>query len=167
MSKPRTTCSQLLDASCFALFEAYDIDLEKRPNETPNAQHMLLGFIGFTHDHMRGTVAIIAPQLLLDHSAQGACPKDWIGELANQLLGRLKNKLLGYDVALQMSTPIAMRGCALSISNDPNSIIALDYASNHGPLHVYMDIEITDGFELEHTNTIEEDLMDEGEFLFF
>jgi len=30
---------------------------------------------------------------------------DWAGELANQFLGRLKNKLLGYGVRLAMGTP--------------------------------------------------------------
>ena len=167
MSESRETCIELLNESCAALFDAYDIAIEPTSKDATEGQEVLLGFIGFAHSHIRGALAITSSQALLDQTAQGACPKDWIGELANQLLGRLKNKLLGYDVVLQMSTPIAMSGYSLSIAGDPASVENLYFSTLHGPIHLHLDLELSADFVLERVSGVEEEMMDEGELLFF
>ena len=56
---------------------------------------MFSGVMGFVGDSVRGTCLLAAPQ----GTVQAAAPKDagardWVGELANQLVGRLKAKLM-------------------------------------------------------------------------
>lgn len=167
MSESRDTCVELLKESCISLFDAYDIVVEPVTRDETGDQKMLLGFIGFAHSNLRGALAITSSQALLDETAQGACPKDWIGELANQLLGRLKNKLLSYDVVLQMSTPIAMSGYALSIAGDPASVEDIYFSTPYGPLHLHLDLELSVGFVLERVSSVADEMMDEGELLFF
>jgi CheY-specific phosphatase CheX len=41
--------------------------------------------------------------------------QDWIGELANQLLGRLKSRLLAHGVAIQLGTPTTVSGLELRV----------------------------------------------------
>lgn len=75
--------------------------------------HQVAGIIGFAGPHLGGTLAIRAASetvrrclpvrsvAALDTQAVG----DWIAELANQLIGRTKNKLLRYDVTFQLTPP--------------------------------------------------------------
>src|SRR5262249_54129884 len=40
--------------------------------------------------------------------------RDWAGELANQLTGRIINRLAQFGIALRASTPVALSGRALA-----------------------------------------------------
>lgn len=69
--------------------------------------------IGFSAASASGTVTLTVEEDLLYASLSSIggddAPRmmltDWAGELANQLLGRLKSKLLGHQLILEMSTP--------------------------------------------------------------
>lgn len=80
--------------------------------------------LGFTGDLVRGSLLVVAKaeSLQMSHpmSALGADVKetdvnDWSGEIANQVLGRLKNGLLKYALNLKMSVPSVVRGASLQI----------------------------------------------------
>ncbi len=45
----------------------------------------------------------------------GASTADWIGELANQLVGRLKNALIEFGHSGQLSLPVTLSGSGLSL----------------------------------------------------
>lgn len=169
MTKTTDTCLKLLEESCLTLFSVYGVETLERVSkpQNPENQEIFLGFIGFTHANMRGALAITTTQELLGETAHGASPKDWIGELANQLLGRFKNKLLSYDVVLRVSTPIAMSGCSLSIASEPEHLYKLYYETPFGMLHVHLDLDMNPNFELIRVSSIGEELPDEGEPLFF
>ncbi len=77
-----------------------------------------LSVIGFGGDHLRGSLVVAASNGLL-RSTHPNCAddptavsddemRDWAGEFANQLLGRIKNKLLGRGIVIQMSTPTSI-----------------------------------------------------------
>ncbi|MDB4929182.1 MAG: hypothetical protein JWM10_1666 [Myxococcaceae bacterium] len=78
----------------------------------------LIAIIGLGGDKLRGSVVLSVPLALLErsHPARATARDDladWLGELANLLLGQLKSRLLARDVSIVMSTPLTLSGTAL------------------------------------------------------
>jgi hypothetical protein len=91
--------------------------------------------------------------------------REWIAELSNQLLGRLKNKLLKRGVVLHMSTPVVLRGQHLTPLTR-NELKPLVFDCDNGCVCVWMDVELTEGVDL---TVVQEGaaMMNEGEGLLF
>ena len=74
----------------------------------------LAAVIGFAGTQMRGK-SVVTYDLGLAMATCAECGDsvnvlDWTGEVANQLLGRIKNKLLAHDVSIDLRTPVALSG---------------------------------------------------------
>ncbi|AUX25519.1 hypothetical protein SOCEGT47_060660 [Sorangium cellulosum] len=109
-----------LAASCVHLFRDNGVELrlveEAESEATPG--NAVVSFIGFTGDHLCGSLTIVAPVALIMrcHPLRGrreldedmVC--DWASELANQLLGRVKNRLRPLGLVVVLSTPSAAIG---------------------------------------------------------
>lgn len=54
-----------------------------------------------------------------------ACPQDWLGELGNQLAGRLKNKMSLFGLSSNLSTPTVVRGQFLQLTTSAAETINL------------------------------------------
>ena len=70
-----------------------------------------MAVIGFGGDMVRGAVALEAPLGVIqashpERSSDAADLIDWLGELSNLLLARLKSKLRGASVAIQLGVPM-------------------------------------------------------------
>ena len=85
------------------LFLAYDVELA----ETAVDQRPDIGsLIRFGGHQARGQLALAVTTALLDAPAFAHSPPEtWLRELSNQLLGRIKNRLLPTGTVLKMSTP--------------------------------------------------------------
>src|SRR4051812_35288989 len=107
--------ASLASSSCVDLFEAYGVPIA--PNFVPwqkNDERMFCGVIGFVGARIRGTCLLAGTRAPLE----GSCPeggrlRDWVGELANQLVGRLKTKLLARGVPTIVTTPAVLSGIRL------------------------------------------------------
>src|SRR5215472_15675587 len=81
-------------------------------------EFFLCGIIGFTGKTLRGSVMLAVERGLLEASAPlptgQVSLRDWIAELSNQLLGRIKRQLLERGVTIEMCTPAVLRGERLS-----------------------------------------------------
>src|SRR6187431_1617249 len=95
------TNKQFLDravaANCLKLFADYELNIRARePNDEVEREPFLIcGIIGFSSKKMRGVLALATtkePLELTNHTT--TTHRDWICELANQLLGRVKNQML-------------------------------------------------------------------------
>ena len=107
-------------------------------------------FIGFSGKVLRGTLTLVAPFSLL-HAAYPIPPQagaevleaeilDWSGELSNQLLGRIKNKLAARGVELMASTPKALRAHRSRIQRSTAmTVCALQFWSGDARLEVWLD----------------------------
>lgn len=104
--------------------------------------------IGFAGRELRGALVLISTRKLVtlalppevqDRTSDEQLA-DWMGELTNQLLGRIKNKLLAYGIELAMGTPAVMLGSDLS-RKDRHRGIRRQFAFLHGeePLSVCFD----------------------------
>ncbi|MGK3996929.1 chemotaxis protein CheX [Sorangium sp. So ce1024] len=109
-----------LAASCIHLFRDNGVELQllelEEPQVTPG--NAVVSFIGFTGDHLRGSLTLVAPVSLITRchplrerralDEDMVC--DWASELANQLLGRVKNRLRPLGLVIVLSTPSAAIG---------------------------------------------------------
>ena len=162
----------LVGDACLSLFRDYQIALQiVAPIDQPELEAVAI--IGFTSAELRGALGLAASQPALREFAQKAGVQgddldDWLGELANQLLGRLKNQLLRYRIELFMATPMTLRGLRLQIrSQETNHILSCHFRTQSGSVCVWLDLRVQPGLELVPSEDPEHQCQDEGELLFF
>jgi hypothetical protein len=74
-------------------------------------------------------------------------PRDWIAELANQLIGRVKMKLLSYSVSVTMTTPLALSGIRVTpLPRSAGEPVA--FTSPRGAALLWLELETDDDFVL-------------------
>ncbi len=118
----KQTLNDVIAECTTALFEAYGVPMTvEATGALPEIDELVVsGTIGFTGEDMRGTLVLCANSQLLDSPAfRDSTSRAWIGELANQLLGRVKNRLLPFGVTIHLSTPMTMHGH--NLQPEPNS----------------------------------------------
>jgi hypothetical protein len=167
------TNKQILDRAvaenCFKLFADYELKIRARePGDALNVERFLMcGIIGFTSKKMRGVLALATtkePLELTNHTT--TTHRDWICELANQLLGRVKNQMLLRGVEIVPSTPIALRGDHLSPVTQQGLVSEL-FTAERGLVCVWMDCEFDDDFVLPEAGECATPPVPEGDLLLF
>src|SRR5687768_11436196 len=107
----RGAIDSLAQGSLVDLFAAYDVALApvpRIPGHLPTDLPQITAAIDFTREAERsepGQLTLSLPPGVLDlmHRAEAeTLAVDWARELANQLLGRLKNRLLQLSVRLRL-----------------------------------------------------------------
>ena len=170
-----------LTECCHALFEGVGLQLtvvEKAAPQPARSGERLAAFIGFSGDEMRGSITIDLPSPLVAqvHPAASAgrtldkdelC--DWAGELANQLLGRLKNSLTCYSVLLQLSTPSCVWGrMSHGTKLPPQGSIELHLSTGQEIVIVYFDAEMLKPIDFSNPSAgAGQESQAEGDMLFF
>jgi hypothetical protein len=108
---------QLFTSTAFeagmALFLAYDVSLEPTDIEAwrTNPELTLVSVIGFAGRGVSGSLVLGATQEPIERSKPSrASARDWIAELANQLLGRIKNKVLRQGIEFYAMPPAVVSG---------------------------------------------------------
>jgi CheY-specific phosphatase CheX len=118
----------MLVESAISLLRAFGTSARYEPagEQQHPAEDGMLAIIGFAGEQLRGSLVLSANPGLLE----GSCPartvgradathleilQDWVGELANQLLGRLKSRLLAHGVAIELGTPTTVSGLELRV----------------------------------------------------
>jgi CheY-specific phosphatase CheX len=95
---------------------------------------------------------------------------DWSGEVANQLLGRVKNLLANFKVKFDMGTPTTVTGQTMAIAEPKDGfLLKLQFEGSLGPLVVYFQA-IPDPrlvFETGQRSDVNESTIEEGESIFF
>jgi hypothetical protein len=107
--------AELGQSACFELFSAYGVTLQAPTRVwTDTDDRLLSGVIGFVGPRVRGTCLLAGGEAPLgDSCPEGGRLRDWVGELTNQLVGRLKSKLLARGVEIALTTPIVLSGVRL------------------------------------------------------
>jgi len=133
---------QLAPAALVDVFGSYGASFKERavPRSERNGpivprdvggDPVIAGVVGFTGDAVRGTL-LLASTFKVIASARPAAirnrplspslasdwifVRDWAGELANQVLGRIKNRLHRFQVTFEVSPPTAFSGPALTFA---------------------------------------------------
>jgi CheY-specific phosphatase CheX len=155
------TLDSVVEGAALALFESVGAPLEK-VQAVARSSDDIGASIGFTSSGLRGALVLISTRQLIKRvlpeevrrNATDEHIADWMGELANQLLGRIKNKLLPLGVALEMSTPTVIFGLDLA-SKDTRSSQRRSFAFRHGndALSVFLDAVAAQGFAFSGSET--------------
>jgi CheY-specific phosphatase CheX len=166
----------VVESAALALFESVGISLERADSVGGRADDNIGASIGFTNRKVRGALVLISTTDLVTASlppeARGAPSdeqiSDWMGELANQLLGRIKNKLLDFGIALEMSTPTVMWGLELA-SKATRAHIRRCFAFRHETqsLSVFVDAIAAPDFGFASSNPTQGVGVPEGELRLF
>jgi CheY-specific phosphatase CheX len=141
-----------VNESCLSLFEDYALPLKRAhvpslANE--GAELLFCGVVGFSGDQMRGTLLLATSKEPLGRTSPttDASLREWIAELSNQLLGRIKNKLLVRGVTLHLSTPIVLRGQHLAPLSRAE-LVPFAFTCDGGFVCVWFDVELKPGLDL-------------------
>jgi CheY-specific phosphatase CheX len=164
-SEATAQIQELAALACVELMKAYEVALE--PSEagwTESDEVMLSGVMGFIGDKLRGTCLLAASQAIVQAAAPaGGLLRDWVGELANQLVGRLKSKLMARGTSIGLSTPVVLSGVRLS-PLPRTGVDPVVFRAEMGRVLVWVEVEVDRDFELGEERALK---ATEGELLVF
>jgi hypothetical protein len=136
--------------ACVELFGAYGIELTRGAGGWgENDERLLSGSVGFIGRRLRGTCLLAAPE----RPIAASCPerdgaiRDWVGELTNQFVGRLKTKLLARGVEVFVTTPIVLSGVRIEPLPRSRAEPAM-FTSSAGPVLAWVEVETQPHFVL-------------------
>jgi hypothetical protein len=145
----------LLVQMCRDLFAGNGESFEELSGSTepPDREAGLLAAsIGLSGQAVRGALVVVARPTFFKHTypQELGVPRnegdlsDWAGELVNQLLGRIKNRLSSYGVDFTTSMPTVVRGDRLQLgTEDPPSVLRFMIVGNER-VDVHFEIERND-----------------------
>lgn len=159
--------TEIIDSACQELFEAYGLPLVamKGIDKVPGTL-VLCGVMGFVGSNVRGACLLAGTTEPFEASrpSNGAL-RDWVGELTNQLMGRVKLKLLRRGAEIALTTPIVLQG--EHIAPLPRARLAPSiFSAPAGHVLVWLELETRQDFVLgpESDDQLEPS---EGDALFF
>ncbi len=141
--------------ACTQLFEAYDVSLvPAEADPVVHTRRLLCGIVGFVGSGIRGTCLLSGTERpIADSCPEGGLLRDWVGELANQLTGRLKSRLLACNVEVALTTPVVLSGVQLKLlpRNGRMPTVLRVVGVNSDPseeVMVWVEMDSEPGFEL-------------------
>jgi hypothetical protein len=149
-SNVESKIAELGEHACVELFDAYGLELTPHPRPFERSDRRLFsGSIGFVGRRLRGTCLLASESepLLASCPERDGAPRDWIGELTNQFVGRLKTKLLSHGVEVFVTTPIVLSGVRIE-PLPRNRTEPFVFQSNVGGVMAWVEVETEEGFAL-------------------
>lgn len=130
------------------------------PQSQSNSE--ITAIVGLGDEQLSASVAISSSLDSSQHLSSGALtdPRDWIGELSNQLAGRLKNRLGQFGVQPRLSTPTIVQGHEIRVSSPAVSHFSLWVNAGEAVLLTHLTLEVDPNLQLEAGAAIE--TMEEG-----
>jgi chemotaxis protein CheX len=149
------------------VFAAYDTALEV--SEAGSVGHEVVAVIGYAADEVRGGLALGITKYLAEKTmpTPDTPTYDWAGELANQILGRVRNRMLSYKLDLQISTPVVLHGLGVQVAPPGHTGVRVaSYQSGADVVQVLLEARFETGYVLPEKNE-GDGAVDEGEMLLF
>jgi CheY-specific phosphatase CheX len=163
-AETRALVQKIAENSCTQLFEAYGVKLERvDPAASPMLPVCLSGLVGFSGPGIRGASILAASEspIAKSNPVDGSLA-DWIAELANQLVGRIKNQLLLNGADVYSTTPIVLSGDHIAPMRRPD-ITPLVFSADGGNVFVWIELETKPEFQL----GMPYEVVNEGEAVLF
>jgi hypothetical protein len=169
-----TDLAEALRTCCIELMADYGVQATWVQGQgTTNPPPQLSAFIAvaeFAGESMHGSVGLRATRGVLAQTARDVIDSeshrllaDWTCELVNQLLGRLKGKLLEFEVALDTKQPRLVGAERLE---QLERAVRYRFSCEFGDFSGYLDLVLAPGFVLKRRESTEP-LPGEGDILLF
>lgn len=127
--------------------------------------------LGIAGPSVAGSIALSTSEqclLRLAELGSSTMPEDWLGELANQLVGRFKRRISPHGASFSLGTPTVIIGerlrMAVGVARKRSIVVRLQ--SSIGRIEIWLEFELRDGCELS-AEPKEDDALIEGEALLF
>jgi CheY-specific phosphatase CheX len=165
---------QVATKACQELFGRYGVTvrLGAEEEEPVSPDFLVCSVIGFTGRDLRGTLILALTEDLSGLSNPVAGPsdpvaqRDWVGELSNQLLGRIKLELLRWGVEISLNLPALLLGRHLA-PLPRAQLKPLKFTLSKGAAAVWVEVETRPGLKLEAPRDLEEQGPEAGDALLF
>jgi hypothetical protein len=166
--RSREFLERLALGTCTDLMAAYGIGMTRQPataleSPTEGPDTSSGGLVRFSGDMLQGSILFVASfefltacrpiplrtrPLSMASATDWILVRDWSMELANQLVGRMRNRLYEYGVALDIKCPTAVSSLPLSVSVRGQPGPPLQFlASGKHALRVWLDASAGPAFE--------------------
>jgi len=106
------------------------------------AEYSVVAVIGFSGDGFGGALGFAAESDFVKgaYSEHDSSLSDsWVGEISNQLVGRLKSALLSYGVEIRLAIPMVLHGLDIKVRHNDTPITQYRCDSEHGGACVWVD----------------------------
>jgi CheY-specific phosphatase CheX len=140
---------EVIQLAAVELLRAYGVAAQPTKVAVVAEDFSCAAAVGFTGSTMRGSLLIAVPSEI----SRRTCPlpshayRAWVAELSNQLLGRIKSKLLSYGVELHVTIPVVIPARLLTPCSSPD-LVAHRFTSEAGDVLVWFDYEAVAGLTL-------------------
>ena len=146
--------------ACQELFGRYGVAVQRAAEASApvSPDFLFCSVIGFTGRDVRGSLVLALTEELSGLSnpisGPGTIPsdrvtqRDWVGELSNQLLGRIKIELLKCGVEIYLNLPAVLLGQHLA-PLPRAQLKPLKFALSNGAAAVWIEIEARPGFKID------------------
>jgi CheY-specific phosphatase CheX len=143
------------------LFQAYGTRLTPESDGGPpsDAEHPeLAGVLGFVGERLHGTITLATSRDVMRgviETIPGVeSVEDWLAELTNQLLGRVKGRLLHCGAPVMSSTPVVVAGNELEVKMGRHTVncrhrFKAEFRAEKGTVQVWLGVEVENGFVLD------------------
>jgi hypothetical protein len=173
-------CAVVIDVhakSCAELFTVYGLTAHLRREPSAKAgppRPSYASVLSAAGEGLRlsSTVSLDRELLALTHPSGGAASErdveDWCRELNNQLMGRVKNKLLRMGCEIATGLPVLVSGTGVSVVVPPD-VDSRQYffTSEHGNMTFTLAMLFAPSFAFGATPPDDEEVQREGEFSLF
>ena len=175
MSGAHAILNEIVSEVSAELLAQYALDVEATPEPGHVDGAQCAAVLGFSGDLLKGVVGIVAEYPVLEESRRvllGAVGSrgdvhDWAGELSNQLVGRLKNRLLKRGEAIHLATPMVLRGLQLEVRGSERPPVVHGYKTQHGQVWIWLDADVAPEATLDLVPETDDDALDEGGMMMF
>lgn len=124
-SETKNRLRESLSDTVTEFFRDYGVECATASEPPPSIHAPEMGsMVGFRGEQMRGGLALVAPVDLvaatlpvkIDSTRFERQLRDWSGEMANQLVGRLKNKLSTQQLDFEVGMPSSFKAATIRFS---------------------------------------------------
>jgi hypothetical protein len=154
-----TALDTIIQSSTVELMRSHNVSIAPRPRaevvgHVPDSE--VAGVIGFEGPNIRGNLMLAVPaavyELMTRDRPQRTTHAEWTYELTNQVMGRIKNRLIQFQVRLRTHLPVVLSGIALERHKYRTaSEVMYRFGTLRGELSVTVDASLTRAV-LEYSN---------------
>jgi hypothetical protein len=159
MRNPEELFHTSLRESCDALFESLPLTVLAalgRARDCALNTQQLASMVGFVSSEVKGAITVRAPISFFSGTYPTSKKEalglrevsDWAAEIANQLLGRMKNMILPYAVSLSVATPATVYGNFLKEAEPREGSLRIVFPWHDDEICVSLEMSFEPGFLL-------------------
>jgi CheY-specific phosphatase CheX len=176
-ARPATVFDRVIETSVIDCLSARGLSARPaQPHQPPNPYEngAIVTFVGLFGEKITGTLLFavhpdLAAKLALAANPSGvtqAAHLDGMAELTNELLGRIKNRLVPHGITFQLGLPKALACAGFWLHTIPGETHrAHRFASEEGDVWAWFDVVLAPGFSMLPPRDESANCVPEGELL--